>query len=459
MARQGLTPQTVPDDAYDATTWNGSTEVPTKNAIRDKIESMGGGGTVTNTGGSLTLNSVILGAGSNDIKAAPNISTNGSGAMYLGTAGTAIGALTMANATSGSVTIQTVSGALGTCNWLLPAVSDTFVGKATADVLSNKDLTSGTNTFPTFNQNTTGTAANVTGIVAISNGGTGSATKNFIDLTSTQSVGGQKTFASGSLSLAGITSGNIVLNATAVTGTGNVITLPVATDTLVGKSTTDTLTNKNLTSGTNTFPTFNQNTTGSAAKLTTARNIAIGGSTGLFSAGNTFDGSAAISLTLQGTLDVAYGGTGATSASAARTNLGLGNVDNTSDATKQLSFLQVAYPVGSIYTNKTNSTNPATLFGFGTWTALAGRVIVGKAASGTFGTAGATPGAETLVLTAQNYRFGTWRSESVTTGNELSTFFNSGASLGIKTDYTTNTNTAISLVQPSLVAYMWERTA
>jgi hypothetical protein len=31
----------VPDEAYDATAWNGSVEVPTKNAIRDKIESLG----------------------------------------------------------------------------------------------------------------------------------------------------------------------------------------------------------------------------------------------------------------------------------------------------------------------------------------------------------------------------------------------------------------------------------
>ncbi len=30
----------VPDDAYDASTWNGSAQVPTKNAIRDKIEAM-----------------------------------------------------------------------------------------------------------------------------------------------------------------------------------------------------------------------------------------------------------------------------------------------------------------------------------------------------------------------------------------------------------------------------------
>lgn len=33
----------VPDEAYDATTWNASLEVPTKNAIRDKIESLAGG--------------------------------------------------------------------------------------------------------------------------------------------------------------------------------------------------------------------------------------------------------------------------------------------------------------------------------------------------------------------------------------------------------------------------------
>lgn len=38
----------VPDDAYDASSWNNNLEVPTKNAIRDKIESMGtGGGWVT----------------------------------------------------------------------------------------------------------------------------------------------------------------------------------------------------------------------------------------------------------------------------------------------------------------------------------------------------------------------------------------------------------------------------
>lgn len=40
-------PQSVPDDPYDATAWNGSVEVPTKNAIRDKIESMSSGSGLT----------------------------------------------------------------------------------------------------------------------------------------------------------------------------------------------------------------------------------------------------------------------------------------------------------------------------------------------------------------------------------------------------------------------------
>ena len=44
------------------------------------------------------------------------------------------------------------------------------------------------------NAATANTANNVSGIVAIANGGTGSSTKNFVDLTTNQSVGGDKTF-------------------------------------------------------------------------------------------------------------------------------------------------------------------------------------------------------------------------------------------------------------------------
>ena len=52
-----------------------------------------------------------------------------------------------------------------------------------------------------------------------------------------------------SVIIAGNTSGSITLSAPAIAGSGT-LTLPVATDTLVGKATTDTLTNKTLTSPT-----------------------------------------------------------------------------------------------------------------------------------------------------------------------------------------------------------------
>ena len=42
------------------------------------------------------------------------------------------------------------------------------------------------------------------------------------------------------------------------------------------------------------------------------------------------------------------------------------------------SFLDKIYPIGSIYTNATDSTNPGTLLGFGTWVQFAaGRMALG----------------------------------------------------------------------------------
>ena len=108
------------------------------------------------------------------------------------------------------------------------------------------------------------------------------------------------TVASGDLKLSGATSGTTTLNASA-TASGT-LTLPATTDTVVGRATTDALTNKDLTSGTNTFPTFNQNTTGSAAKWTTPRLLA----------GNSVDGSTNVPFAnkfiVQGTTDSGLSG-------------------------------------------------------------------------------------------------------------------------------------------------------
>ena len=51
------------------------------------------------------------------------------------------------------------------------------------------DFSIGTFTWPTFNQNTTGTAANVTGIVAVVNGGTGTATPSLVAGTNVSITG------------------------------------------------------------------------------------------------------------------------------------------------------------------------------------------------------------------------------------------------------------------------------
>ena len=59
-------------------------------------------------------------------------------------------------------------------------------------------------------------------------------------------------------------------------------------------------------------------------------------------------------------------------------------------------IMQAVFPVGSIYTNVSDSTNPATTLGFGTWERVQGQFIVG--ASATIA-AGSTGGEATHTLT------------------------------------------------------------
>ena len=61
-------------------------------------------------------------------------------ALQVGTTGTADGTIDFLNATSGSITLAPPAGALGTVTLTLPAATDTLVGKATTDTLTNKTL-------------------------------------------------------------------------------------------------------------------------------------------------------------------------------------------------------------------------------------------------------------------------------------------------------------------------------
>lgn len=168
-----------------------------------------------------------------------------------------------------------------------------------------------------------------------------------------------------------------------------------------------------------------------------------------------------------GTLPVANGGTGVTTAAAITSLVG-----------------NLLFPIGSLYT-ATVSTNPGTLLGFGTWTAFgAGRVMIGAGTGGggTY-TAGATGGSKDAVTVSHTHTF---------TGDALPTHqhsialrtlgaapstpnyimadvqgptpgsTNTGAvSAGTPTGTisTTGSSGTDANLQPYIVVYMWERTA
>jgi hypothetical protein len=148
--------------------------------------------------------------------------------------------------------------------------------------------------------------------------------------------------------------------------------------------------------------------------------------------------------------------------------------------------LAAIYPVGSIYVNAAVSTNPATLLGFGTWTAFgAGRVMVGfNTDDALFDTLEETGGSKDAIVvshthTATSTSTVTDPQHSHSTGSSGEAFPN-GAGLAA-TDYgdtssTRAASTGISVststtvastgssgtnanVQPYITVRMWKRTA
>lgn len=137
------------------------------------------------------------------------------------------------------------------------------------------------------------------------------------------------------------------------------------------------------------------------------------------------------------------------------------------------------YPVGSIYTQAAVSTNPATLLGFGTWTAFgAGRVMVGvDSGDASFDTLGETGGAKTVahshalssngfakITGIGNNIYQARIAQDAYTSNHLQSYsgsaFNQAASPTFATELGGNSDSATaSVVQPYITVYMWRRTA
>lgn len=140
------------------------------------------------------------------------------------------------------------------------------------------------------------------------------------------------------------------------------------------------------------------------------------------------------------------------------------------------------YPVGSIYINATNSTNPGTLLGFGTWTAFgAGRVPVGfNASDPLFDSAEETGGSANAIVVSHTHTGTTstvGNHQHGVPGNYIGSGITSnGGYLGGADTTTTSTTAAGSHnhtfttdssgssgtnanYQPYITVYMWKRTA
>lgn len=133
-------------------------------------------------------------------------------------------------------------------------------------------------------------------------------------------------------------------------------------------------------------------------------------------------------------------------------------------------IMNLVYPVGVVVTLGV-STNPATLFGIGTWTAIKGRVIVGiNAGDAEFDTLDETGGAKTVTLDttmipAHNHAIKYDGKLVSFSGGGGGSNWNaaddaeSGGAATVFTSENTGGGLAHNNLQPYIVKYVWQRTA
>ena len=147
------------------------------------------------------------------------------------------------------------------------------------------------------------------------------------------------------------------------------------------------------------------------------------------------------------------------------------------------SAIEAAYPVGSVYINASVSTNPGTLFGFGSWIAFGtGRVMVGLDSSDSnFNNIGQTGGSKNATLPSHNHTatsnvtdpghlhglgrtIGGYGPLQFVTGSGVQDYFpnTNTATTGISVSTTINSSGTTATdknLQPYITVFMWKRTA
>ena len=174
---------------------------------------------------------------------------------------------------------------------------------------------------------------------------------------------------------------------------------------------------------------------------------------------------------LNSVVPIAKGGTNASTTAGAAANL-------------VVEIGKLLFPIGSIYTNSANNTNPATLLGFGTWVAFgAGRVMVGlNGADALFDTLEETGGSKDAITVAHThtatstvtdpghvhnvtYAAASNTSQAFPSNLSVSAFTNintSSATTGISVSTSVSSTGASGTnanIQPYITVAMWKRTA
>lgn len=266
------------------------------------------------------------------------------GGLTLGKVGTNAVPLLFANATSGSITVQAPAGALGSSVLTLPIATDTLIGKATTDTLTNKSIDAGQLTgtivagrMPAFTGDITTSSGTIVTTLATVNTNTGSwgtatAVPQFTvngkglitaaaNVTITPAVGSVTGLGTGVATALGVNVGSAgafvtfngaggtpsSMTATNLSGTAASLTAGTATNAVNTGITDDTSTNAtvNLTWVTSNSGNLPQKTT--STKLTFNPSTGVLSSTSFTGAGTGLTGTAA-SLTAGVASAVAVGG-------------------------------------------------------------------------------------------------------------------------------------------------------